>query len=270
MRRAIQRLVQDPLALKLLNGEFPEGETIEVDAQPGATSCSSRSWTSRAGRAVRPISHGWTRIRPLAYAAHARPSVANNRESITSVNTLKTALLLGPAQRRPDGRRRALGGRNGIYIGLTMAAVMNFGSYFFSDKIALCRIRRSRSRETENPEVYRRVAAHRAQPLPAHGSAHAQAVDHPRGFAQRFRHRPQPAARLGGVHRRHSATDERSRDRRRGGARARPRAASRYPDQLGGGHHCRRHHLAGAAWPSGSAACAATTTMAAAVRRALP
>jgi ATP-dependent Clp protease ATP-binding subunit ClpA len=37
MRRAIQRLVQDPLAQKLLRGEFTEGETIEVDTQPGAT-----------------------------------------------------------------------------------------------------------------------------------------------------------------------------------------------------------------------------------------
>jgi ATP-dependent Clp protease ATP-binding subunit ClpA len=37
MRRAIQRLVQDPLALKLLHGEFLEGETIEVDAQPGVS-----------------------------------------------------------------------------------------------------------------------------------------------------------------------------------------------------------------------------------------
>ncbi len=37
MRRAIQRLVQDPLAQKLLRGEFQEGETIVVDAQPGAT-----------------------------------------------------------------------------------------------------------------------------------------------------------------------------------------------------------------------------------------
>ena len=35
MRRAIQRLIQDPLALKLLNGEFLEGDTIEVDADPG-------------------------------------------------------------------------------------------------------------------------------------------------------------------------------------------------------------------------------------------
>ncbi len=32
MRRAIQRLIQDPLALKLLNGEFVEGDTVLVDA----------------------------------------------------------------------------------------------------------------------------------------------------------------------------------------------------------------------------------------------
>jgi len=32
MRRAIQRLIQDPLALKLLNGDFAEGDTILVDA----------------------------------------------------------------------------------------------------------------------------------------------------------------------------------------------------------------------------------------------
>jgi ATP-dependent Clp protease ATP-binding subunit ClpB len=36
MRRAIQRLVQDPLALKLIAGEFSEGETIVVDARPGS------------------------------------------------------------------------------------------------------------------------------------------------------------------------------------------------------------------------------------------
>jgi ATP-dependent Clp protease ATP-binding subunit ClpB len=33
MRRAIQRLIQDPLALKLLNGEFLEGDTVMVDAK---------------------------------------------------------------------------------------------------------------------------------------------------------------------------------------------------------------------------------------------
>ncbi len=36
MRRAIQRLVQDPLALKLIQGEFAEGDTVTVDAKDGA------------------------------------------------------------------------------------------------------------------------------------------------------------------------------------------------------------------------------------------
>ena len=34
MRRAIQRLIQDPLALKLINGDFREGDTIVVDVAP--------------------------------------------------------------------------------------------------------------------------------------------------------------------------------------------------------------------------------------------
>jgi len=34
MKRAIQRLVQDPLALKLINGDFVEGDTVQVDARP--------------------------------------------------------------------------------------------------------------------------------------------------------------------------------------------------------------------------------------------
>jgi ATP-dependent Clp protease ATP-binding subunit ClpA len=34
MRRAVQRLIQDPLALKLISGEFLEGDTILVDARP--------------------------------------------------------------------------------------------------------------------------------------------------------------------------------------------------------------------------------------------
>jgi ATP-dependent Clp protease ATP-binding subunit ClpB len=35
MRRAIQRLIQDPLALRLLNGEFLEGDTVVADADGG-------------------------------------------------------------------------------------------------------------------------------------------------------------------------------------------------------------------------------------------
>jgi ATP-dependent Clp protease ATP-binding subunit ClpB len=35
LKRTIQRRVQNPLAMKLLKGEFAPGETIEVDAQGG-------------------------------------------------------------------------------------------------------------------------------------------------------------------------------------------------------------------------------------------
>jgi len=35
MRRAIQRLIQDPLALKLLEGEFKEGDAVVADAKGG-------------------------------------------------------------------------------------------------------------------------------------------------------------------------------------------------------------------------------------------
>ncbi len=35
LKRAIQRMIQDPLALKLLSGEFVEGDTISVDAEKG-------------------------------------------------------------------------------------------------------------------------------------------------------------------------------------------------------------------------------------------
>jgi ATP-dependent Clp protease ATP-binding subunit ClpA len=35
LKRAIQRLVQDPLARRLLEGEFQEGDRIRVDLQSG-------------------------------------------------------------------------------------------------------------------------------------------------------------------------------------------------------------------------------------------
>jgi ATP-dependent Clp protease ATP-binding subunit ClpB len=35
LKRAIQRMVQDPLAMMLLEGKFSEGDTVEVDAKGG-------------------------------------------------------------------------------------------------------------------------------------------------------------------------------------------------------------------------------------------
>jgi ATP-dependent Clp protease ATP-binding subunit ClpA len=36
LRRVIQRDVEDPLALALLEGRYPEGSTVVVDADEGA------------------------------------------------------------------------------------------------------------------------------------------------------------------------------------------------------------------------------------------
>jgi heat shock protein HtpX len=73
-------------------------------------------------------------------------------------NTIKTVLLLGLLSGVLIVGGRALGGRNGIYIGLALAVVMNFAGYFFSDKIALASYSAQPVTETENPDVYRRVA----------------------------------------------------------------------------------------------------------------
>ena len=35
LKRAIQRLLENPLALRLLEGDFGDGDTIRVDAQNG-------------------------------------------------------------------------------------------------------------------------------------------------------------------------------------------------------------------------------------------
>ena len=75
-----------------------------------------------------------------------------------TTNTLKTVLLLGLLSGLLVLGGGAIAGRNGLYMGLAFAAVMNFASYFFSDKIALATYSAQRVTETENPEVYRRVA----------------------------------------------------------------------------------------------------------------
>jgi heat shock protein HtpX len=73
-------------------------------------------------------------------------------------NTLKTVLLLGLLSGLLLVGGEALGGRQGLYMGLGFAVLMNFGSYFFSDKIALSMYRAQPLTETDNPEAYRRVA----------------------------------------------------------------------------------------------------------------
>src|ERR1035437_9844113 len=91
-----------------------------------------------------------------------------------TTNTLKTALLLGLLSAVLLVGGQALGGRQGLYMGLGLAFLMNFGSYFFSDKIALSMYSAQPVSETENPEAYRRVA-----PI-VHGLCHRMELPMPK------------------------------------------------------------------------------------------
>jgi heat shock protein HtpX len=51
-----------------------------------------------------------------------------------------------------------LGGGSGLAIGLVIAVAMNFASYFFSDKIALSMYSAQPVSESQNGEVYKRLA----------------------------------------------------------------------------------------------------------------
>jgi heat shock protein HtpX len=73
------------------------------------------------------------------------------------MNALKTAFLLGLMSALLLVGGQAMGGRQGLYLGLMMAVVMNFAGYFFSEKIALSMYSAQRVSENEHPEIYRRV-----------------------------------------------------------------------------------------------------------------
>lgn len=74
-----------------------------------------------------------------------------------NLNGLKTTLLLGGMSGLLLLLGQTLGGGNGLIIGFFIAVVMNFASYFFSEKIALSMYRAQPVTPGENPELYRRV-----------------------------------------------------------------------------------------------------------------
>jgi len=73
------------------------------------------------------------------------------------MNAVKTVLLLGALSAILLVGGEAIAGQQGLYWGLGLAVLMNFASYFFSDKIALAMYSAQRVSETENPEIYRRI-----------------------------------------------------------------------------------------------------------------
>jgi len=64
---------------------------------------------------------------------------------------------------------RMIGGQSGMIIALVLAAVMNFGSYWFSDKIVLSMYRAQPIDESQAPELYnmvRELAREADMPMP--------------------------------------------------------------------------------------------------------
>ncbi len=74
------------------------------------------------------------------------------------MNGLKTALLLGALTALLMLFGRVLGGNAGMMIGFVFAVVMNFGSYWFSDRIAMKMAGAREVTPAEAPELHRMVA----------------------------------------------------------------------------------------------------------------
>jgi len=85
------------------------------------------------------------------------------------MNTLKTGLLLGALTGLLMLIGGWFGGRNGVVIAFFFAMAMNFGSYWFSDKIVLRMYHAQPVSESEAPELYAMVkdlALRASMPMP--------------------------------------------------------------------------------------------------------
>ena len=84
-------------------------------------------------------------------------------------NNLKTTILLAAMTGLVLGIGEWWGGQNGLMFALVLAAVMNLGSYFFSDKIALASSGAQPISREDGPRIYQiveRLAAKANIPVP--------------------------------------------------------------------------------------------------------
>jgi heat shock protein HtpX len=99
------------------------------------------------------------------------------------MNFVKTTVLLAGLAALLIFCGGALGGRSGAIIGLVFAGVMNFGMYWFSDKIVLKMYKAKQVTEQEAPDLYAtvRVLAENAElPMP---KVYIMNKDTPNAFA---------------------------------------------------------------------------------------
>ena len=84
-------------------------------------------------------------------------------------NTLKTTFLLGALTGLLMLFGQMFGGRAGMVIAFGFAVVMNFGTYWFSDRIVLALYRAKPVSEADDPELYsivRNMATRAGLPMP--------------------------------------------------------------------------------------------------------
>jgi heat shock protein HtpX len=72
-------------------------------------------------------------------------------------NQLKTVVLLGALTGLLLVVGQLIGGATGLTVGLIFAIVLNFGMYWFSDRIVLAIYKAKPVKESEQPELYRIV-----------------------------------------------------------------------------------------------------------------
>ena len=85
------------------------------------------------------------------------------------MNTLKTFTLMAALTALALGIGFLLGGRSGVVIAFVFALAMNFGSYWFSDKIVLSMYRARPIEPAQAPDLYRmveRLAGNAGLPMP--------------------------------------------------------------------------------------------------------
>jgi len=84
-------------------------------------------------------------------------------------NTVKTALLLGALTGLLMLVGGLIGGKGGVYIAFIFAVILNFGSYWFSDKIVLKMYKAQEVSESSAPDLYnivRNLALKASLPMP--------------------------------------------------------------------------------------------------------
>ena len=204
LRRTVQRLVQDPLAIEILEGTILPGDRVLVDAdaatgamkferrkpnsvaaEPARESATagsprSRRWLSRipAAAALRVCADSFIRGAPVGASARCiSPPTASNdwwgrrnhRQNEGIMRALKTGFLLTVLTLLLVVGGRALAGPQGMTFGLVLAMAMNGMAYFFSDKIALASSGAQPVSREQLPRLYEvmeRLAAKGQLPMP--------------------------------------------------------------------------------------------------------